>query len=260
MGLFALILTIVINQNKNNIDPSSVYNNPHHVSILLLNLSTLIRTASLILFRPLSGNNTYLIGINSQIRKIIIGAGSQIILLQNTAFIPSAGPLKTFFLIVAVAFLVIATLSLLLFASEAKFLDDLTNILAALSLVCLYLHQLSFCIAFIMAVILLSSLMMPVLSIAPKPSLSASFIPRALAPILVLERIFFNGLSKISYVFGRSYTYLINPIYSGFLFYYLPRILIIIPQIPLRLFHNGNIQRSLIFAIAIIVVYLYGWG
>lgn len=62
-----------------------------------------------------------------------------------------------------------------------------------------------------------------------------------------------DGISKI-------FLQLLNPVYSGFFLYRLPQILMGILQIPLRFLNNGNIQRSLLFVVLIVVCYIYWWG
>lgn len=47
--------------------------------------------------------------------------------------------------------------------------------------------------------------------------------------------------------------------YSGFLLFRLPQILIAILKIPLRLFNDGNLQKSLAFIAMMLAAYLYLW-
>lgn len=51
----------------------------------------------------------------------------------------------------------------------------------------------------------------------------------------------------------------LNTLYSGFLLYRLPQMIITLIQLPLRLFHNGNIQRSMMFTSIVLVSYFFFW-
>lgn len=53
---------------------------------------------------------------------------------------------------------------------------------------------------------------------------------------------------------------IISPFYTNFLLYRLPQFIVTIFQIPLRLFHNGSIQRSLLFIITMLASYYWLWG
>lgn len=70
----------------------------------------------------------------------------------------------------------------------------------------------------------------------------------------------FSGkIDRYLITFSKAFSNIINIIYSGFFLYHLPRIILSIIQFPLRPFHNGNTQRSLIFTIAMLVSYLLLW-
>lgn len=52
----------------------------------------------------------------------------------------------------------------------------------------------------------------------------------------------------------------ISPFYTNFILYRLPQFLVTILQIPLRIFHNGSIKRSLLFIIVSLTAYYWWWG
>lgn len=59
---------------------------------------------------------------------------------------------------------------------------------------------------------------------------------------------------------AESLSRIISPFYTNFLMYRLPQFIITLCQIPLRFFHNGSIQRSLIFIVISLVIYYWWWG
>lgn len=50
-----------------------------------------------------------------------------------------------------------------------------------------------------------------------------------------------------------------GPFYGNFLMYRMPQIIVTIFELPLRLFHNGSIQRSLLFIIVSLATYYWWW-
>jgi hypothetical protein len=76
----------------------------------------------------------------------------------------------------------------------------------------------------------------------------------------ILDNIFRHYPRKFIYLLSKIFTNFLNPIYSGFLLYRLPQMLMAILETPLRTINNGNIQRSLMFVAVILASYLYFWG
>jgi hypothetical protein len=52
---------------------------------------------------------------------------------------------------------------------------------------------------------------------------------------------------------------IIGPLYGNFLLLRIPQLIIALIQIPLRLFHNGSIQRSVLFIVIMVLSYYYIW-
>ena len=262
LALSALIFMLATNKNPRE-NPISLYGNPNIFMILLLNVSILIRYSSLFLFRLRSSKHNYLFNANLVLRKVVIGVGSQILLVQFAAINQSNGPLHVFLLIAAATLLSLAIISLFFYRNLAKFFDDGANVLLTSAFV-LSIEGLYFLATTLIAVvILLYPIVIMHCTIENNATLnkkSNHLLSPLIFGLLSGKRIFFRFLLNAFYISAKFLTNLINHFYSGFLFYYLPQISITIMQIPLRLFHNGNIQRSLIFAAIMLVGYVYWWG
>lgn len=66
-------------------------------------------------------------------------------------------------------------------------------------------------------------------------------------------------MAQISTGLSNIFAHIIGPLYSNFFLLSLPKIMITLIQLPLRIFHNGSIQRSIIFIIVMVLSYYYMW-
>lgn len=70
----------------------------------------------------------------------------------------------------------------------------------------------------------------------------------------------FMQLSKGMVAFAaESSTNFTGPVYGNFFMYRIPQLIVTIFELPLRLFHNGSIQRSLLFIIVSLATYYWWW-
>lgn len=70
----------------------------------------------------------------------------------------------------------------------------------------------------------------------------------------------FNAfMARISRALSNLSATIIGPLYGNFFLLRLPQLLISLIQLPLRFFHNGSIQRSIIFIIIMVLSYYYMW-
>jgi len=90
------------------------------------------------------------------------------------------------------------------------------------------------------------------ISIKPLPRKKLESIDIVLSANLISRKIVLF-LSLISANF-------IHPFYASFLLYRLPQLLVSAIQIPLRFFHTGSIQRSLLFMVLMAASYYSIWG
>jgi hypothetical protein len=74
-------------------------------------------------------------------------------------------------------------------------------------------------------------------------------------PIALLSR-FTHNLAQFG---ARAAARFASIFYANFLFYRLPQLIISLFQIPLRIFHTGSIQRSLLFIMVLMASYYWLW-
>lgn len=70
---------------------------------------------------------------------------------------------------------------------------------------------------------------------------------------------FLDFLEKLIKLAAETSTNFISPFYAVFLLYRLPQFFVTLIQIPLRFFHNGNLQRSLMFIMVLFFSYYWWW-
>lgn len=65
--------------------------------------------------------------------------------------------------------------------------------------------------------------------------------------------------NRMLFLISNFFINFVSLIYSGFLLYRLPQLILTAIQIPFRFLNNGSIQRSLIFVAIMLIVYSYWW-
>lgn len=75
-------------------------------------------------------------------------------------------------------------------------------------------------------------------------------------PILIVGRL----AQSFAHVGATIAARFASIVYANFLFYRLPQLIISLFQMPLRLFHTGSIQRSVLFIVLLMASYYWLWG
>lgn len=200
---------------------------------------------------------------NSVLRRVFIGAGSQILLLQFSTAIFGNILIDRFFLISSICILFYALILLIFDYDKTKFADHLASIFTAGAFVAICAGAnitataLICGLLIIYPVISLSTIVKTTVLLNTRPP---SKLRRSVLWASFLEWTLLRLPIKLSYFFASVFTNVLNPIYAGFFLYRMPQILIGIVQTPLRLVHNGNIQRSLVFVAILAIAYIYRWG
>ena len=190
--------------------------------------------------------------------RLLLGAGSELLLLFYATFTQQDTKQFTIFLIITVALLIYAIFCALSGNEKASSINNIANTVFVANLfLILYGYK-------IMATAIICLLIM----FYPTASLAfASHGIASRAPLLRLNLIFMrytNFLAlpcrKTAVLLATIFINFINVIYAGFILYRLPQFLLAGLQMPLRFLNNGSIQRSLIFVVIILLAYSYWWG
>lgn len=255
LALLALIFILVDGHNNTTNNPITSYELPSANSLIIYNISVLIRIISAVFFTERTVRNGYL-SPHSAI-KLYLGIGPQILLIQFKSVIVLDGSIQIFMLIAGVILLVFSLLKPIFQRESEGYIESTFSILIISSFIILWLGINDVALGLICVLITLY----PICSTTrvnaarsskiPTPS-SANYIP-------LLNHKFYLFLLRSLRNVAMSSINAINSIYSGLFFYYLPQLIITALQIPLRLFHNGNIQRSLFLVIIMLFCYNYWW-
>jgi hypothetical protein len=256
-------LMIVLTKQKSLIMSELIVEN--HVDILPIFsyfLSIVFNLASLITFNTNQSISPYTLVRYSILRRVFIGSGSQILLLQFSPLLLRYNESIMIFIFPSIIILSLALLTAILY-QNINIVDNLFNILISIGLITICTGYSTVTVVIICSIFTLYPIMSLPTIFKANAILHPSQAPKSaylnLIPS-VLNAIIFQFPLKISYFFAKIFINFLNPIYAGFLLYRVPTIVIGIVQTPLRLFHNGNIQRSLIFVILLLVGYIYWWG
>lgn len=191
-------------------------------------------------------------------RKVFVSTGSLLLLLDFSPVIfLNATTIKPFFITVSFAPLVWVLISLIYERHKTTFADYAVNILTSLSFIAICLEQYEIARALLCITIAFYPLVALLVVTLRKPAPSAEKLARQSSVWTTLfERIFLLIPVRIARIFSQFITDFLIPIYSGFFLFRLPQIVIGILQTPLRILHNGNVQRSLIFVAIMFISFL----
>lgn len=252
LAICALFMTI----NQTAFDGTNI-----HRSAIFLNLAVLTRIVSVALFRPINGSIIHVYMSEELFRKIILGVGSISLIINNfnTKLDEELGVIFSSISIAVLALIV----SLNFFSkNRVESISNGFNALIIATLIAHYLQWIELAIGLLGVFIVVGPLTLqestrdyiPDQKITSKREFSGMFLW-----FLSIISFFRFIVARSCMILARTFTNIISPIYSGFCFYYLPMILIGLLQIPLRIFYNGNVQRSLIFAVFLIGTYIFLW-
>jgi|SRR5579871_3982765 len=193
-------------------------------------------------------------------RKIYYGAGPQILFLQFSGGIFKASGLELAFIAVAAFIFILTALTVL--QKETKLLVIIFELLICATFFanCIdnYVALSGICCMILIYPLLYLHQFLKVTQTTMFSEIRQSTI-QDLTPLVVIQRFLtiplqgFNLLSKI-------FLTLFNYVYAGIVLYRIPKLLLGILQIPLRLVNNGNIQRSMMFVSIMLVGYFLWWG
>jgi hypothetical protein len=229
---------------------------------ILFYLSIILRMISLSIETVQSISRSHLTIKNFIFHRLLIGTTCPIIFLQFSTAIPGHNIIDIIFQISSSFLLLMVCLAAFFYSDKSKFYDHFSNILSTSAI-------LATCLGYNVIAIIIICCHLIIYSIASLPKLiteqkilfTYSSNKHVYSPFWVTYLNQFSQIpNKISFLLAKFFINFFNPIYLGFILYRMPQILISIVQAPLRLLHNGNIQRSLIFIACIYFGYIYLWG
>lgn len=192
-------------------------------------------------------------------RKFFIATGSQILLFNFADVLFTGDSLQLLFTIIAVMTLIWALLRAAFEQKKTSIADGIINIATCSCFVLLTCQQKTVATIMLYTIIALYpliALLVTTRRVTPSTTEKTIRLPSRYSGLF--ERVFLLIPMRVARFVSTFIIDFMVPIYSGFLLFRLPQIIIGILQTPLRLVHNGNLQRSLIF-IAIVVVSLLWW-
>lgn len=257
LALLALIFILVEKDNNTTNNPVTSYDFPSLTPLIMYNISILTRTISLVFFTQNTINNKGYLSAHSAI-KLYLAIGPQILLIQFKSMITLNSSTQIFMLIAGITLLMLSLLKSILQREPEGYVDSLFNILTISFFILLWCGIENIALGLICGLITLY----PVCSASRLNAARVNKIPTlsSISHIPPLSHKLYLFLLHSLGAIAKSFINIINLIYSGLFFYYLPQLTITALQIPLRLFHNGNIQRSLFLVIIMLFCYNYWWG
>jgi len=211
-------------------------------------------------------NSPYSLERNSKeiiIYHIFVGISAQILFLFFSPALLNDANLNKFFMLIAAAILFFAVYLMIKNQDKENLEHRIINLLtcATFLITCGGFYRIS--LAMICGLIIFHPLL--TLSLYSKgerifPTSIAAQTKSSRIRITVLEGLFFELPNALVKLLAGLFTKILNPLYSVFLLLRLPQIILSILQTPLRFFHTGNIQRSLLFTAITLYFYFALWG
>lgn len=262
--LFAFIaLLMLLNQKKFLLvgDLNAVENEITLTPRFLFFLAIVIKVISLLVLDVYQFHSPDAFLRNSVLRKMFLAVSSQIVLLHMSPIIVGDKNLDIYLITITGFVIVLSIIQLLISYKTISIADHVLNLLLSLSLLFIVLRYDMLTLPLICGIIIVYPLIALWYVINDKALTTSSRTTQSLQlSQSLITQIFLQLPVRFVYFFARLFIDFLNPFYAGFLLYRAPQIIVTTIQLPLRFFHNGNIQRSMLFISLMLIIYFYGWG
>lgn len=253
LGTLALILMMIEKNNITTNNPFLSYNAPRSILLLAFFLSVFIRVISSA-WPQINANKLFISQMILAILKTYMGLG--IITLLKDCHFHHHHILITYILLMAATIITYFYIEKIC-NNSINYLYLLPDITLLMSMLLIYFNLNYIAISLIM----LQTILLPMLSININiNNRSKKLISYKILTLINSGLLFIYSplklLTKTIYVLCVN---ILGQFYFGLLFYYFPRVIVWSLNMPLRFFHNGNIETSLIFMIMTIFIYWYIW-
>ncbi len=193
-------------------------------------------------------------------RKIYSTVAPQILFLQFSRDFQSNLFEESIFLVVAIIVFLFTVVLIVMQRDRNRFYEYIINLFSCAAFLVTCIGNYVAAMAIICCILLFG----PLLYLGQAHRLTGVMTEEAhqsspLAPALVIQ-LFLRIPSRALYLLAKVFLTFFSDIYAGILLYRVPRFFLGLLQIPLRLLHNGNIQRSLIFVVIMLFSYFLWWG
>lgn len=194
------------------------------------------------------------------IRKLLTSLGPQMLLLKLYPAIPLNKEGKNILLAISISIVIFSIFTTVIKFKKRMIHDHACNLFSSVifACICAGFYGAGTCLMLIILILypltLISVLNKNSLShYSFKTSLSSSYHPRQ---TVRRDNIAVKSLNISTQIIA----YIFNAIYSSFLLFKAPQMILGMVQLPLRLIHNGNVQRSMAFVAIMFLSYIMWWA